>query len=283
MFGYTGAMAVAWQASLFGAEAPSFDATFAGIRRIQLDESAWVEHLPGWLRGADELMDLLVRVAPWKTSSRPMYDRIVDVPRLTAWYEWHGESPAGAPPIVEAMRAALSRRYDVQMSSCGCNLYRSGSDSVAWHGDRIRKEVVDPRVAIVSVGVPRKLLLRPVARPERPSEREAPRASLAFKLGDGDLFVMGGSSQRTWQHSVPKVAAAAPRMSITFRHGMRDQPEGYRSVMAERDPHQEPENSTVDDWHGQEVDRMKEQAEEALAEEGDETAAEARFNEQTKE
>ena len=266
-------MTVAWQASLFGADEPSFDPTFAGIRRIELDDSAWVEHLPCWLLGADEVMDLLVRVAPWKSSTRPMYDRIVDVPRLTAWYEWTGEDPSGAPPIVDAMRAALSRRYDVQMTSCGCNLYRSGSDSVAWHGDRIRQEVADPRVAIVSVGVPRRLLLRPVSG----------GSSIAFKLGGGDLFVMGGSSQRTWQHSVPKVASAAPRLSITFRHGMRDQPQGYRSVMAERDPHQEPENSTVDDWHGQKVGRLEHQAEQAMDEaDGDETKADATFNETTK-
>ena len=266
-------MAVAWQASLFGTEEPGFDATFAGITRIQLDDTAWVDHLPGWLHGADEVMDLLVRTAPWRSSTRPMYDRIVEVPRLTAWWEWQGEEPSGAPAIIDEMRHALSRRYDVQMTSCGCNLYRSGSDSVAWHGDRIHTEVVDPRVAIVSVGVPRKLLLRPVGG----------GTSIGFKLGGGDLFVMGGSSQRTWQHSVPKVASAAPRMSITFRHGMRDQPRGYRSVMAERDPHQEPENSTVSDWHGQEVDEMKRQADKAMDDaKGDETKAEERFNEATK-
>ncbi|HEX4904877.1 MAG TPA: alpha-ketoglutarate-dependent dioxygenase AlkB [Acidimicrobiales bacterium] len=207
-------MALAWQASLFGSDEPGIDESFTGMRRIELDDTAWVDLLPGWLRGPDEVMELLVRTAPWTTSTRPMYDRIVAVPRLTAWYAWDGEHQSDAPPIVETMRAALSWRYDVQFTSCGCNLYRDGHDSVAWHGDRIRKEVADPRVAIVSVGEPRKLLLRPVGG--GPSRR--------FALGHGDLFVMGGSSQRTWQHSVPKVASAAPRMSITFRHGMRDQP-----------------------------------------------------------
>jgi alkylated DNA repair dioxygenase AlkB len=202
-------MSLAWQASLFGTDEPSIDPTFAGATRVQLDATAWVDHLPGWLRGHDVVMDELVRTAPWKSSTRPMYDRIVAVPRLTAWFGWTGEYPAAAPPIVEAMRAALSRRYRVPFTSCGCNLYRDGHDSVAWHGDRIRNEVVDPRVAIVSVGQPRKLLMRPVGG----------GSSLAFKLGHGDLFVMGGSSQRTWQHSVPKSALAGPRLSITFRHG----------------------------------------------------------------
>jgi alkylated DNA repair dioxygenase AlkB len=207
-------MAVTWQASLFGTDEPGFDATFTGMRRIDLDATAWVDHLPGWLRGHDVVMDDLVRTAPWMASTRPMYDRIVAVPRLTAWFTWSGERPADAPPIVEAMRAALSRRYDVAFTSCGCNLYRDGRDSVAWHGDRIDKEVVDPRVAIVSVGEPRKLLLRPVTG----------GSSHAFKLGHGDLLVMGGSSQRTWQHAVPKSSIAGPRMSITFRHGLQDQP-----------------------------------------------------------
>ena len=219
-------MSLAWQATLFGADAPSVDAAFAGIERIPLDETAWVDHLPGWLRAPDDVMDLLVRTAPWTSGERPMYDRIVAIPRLTAWWRWHGGFPEYVPPIIERMRAVLSARYGVVFSSCGCNLYRDGQDSVAWHGDRISKQIVDPNVAIVSVGEPRKLLLRPLARPERPSEREGMRASRRFDLGHGDLLVMGGASQRTWQHSIPKVAAAGPRMSITFRHGMRGDPDG---------------------------------------------------------
>lgn len=222
---YTREVALAWQATLFGADEPSVDATFAGIERIVLDDTAWVDHLPGWLQAPDDVMDLLVQTAPWQSGERPMYDRIVAVPRLTAWWRWHDGFPDALPAIIETMRAALSARYHVVFSSCGCNLYRDGNDSVAWHGDRISKEIVDPNVAIVSVGEPRKLLLRPAARPERPSERE-PRASRRFDLGHGDLLVMGGASQRTWQHSIPKVASAGPRMSITFRHGLDGEPDG---------------------------------------------------------
>jgi alkylated DNA repair dioxygenase AlkB len=214
---YDDAVALAWQATLFGGgERPDVDGTFAGARRIDLDETAWVDHLPGWLSAPDDVMDLLVRTAPWHSGARPMYDRIVAIPRLTAWWRWHDGFPDGVPGVIETMRAALSRRYGVPFSSCGCNLYRDGSDSVAWHGDRISKAVVDPNVAIVSVGAPRTLLLRPLGG--GPSRR--------FRLGHGDLLVMGGSSQRTWQHSIPKVAAAGARMSITFRHGMRGDPDG---------------------------------------------------------
>ena len=111
-------------------------------------------------------------------------------------------------PVLGEIRSLLSNRYDEEFDSIGFNLYRDGNDSVAWHGDRHRHVVVDPVVAIVSVGEPRPLRLR--------SRGGGP--SLAWRLGDGDLFVMGGACQHDWEHTVPKVRHAGPRMSITFRH-----------------------------------------------------------------
>jgi alkylated DNA repair dioxygenase AlkB len=112
-------------------------------------------------------------------------------------------------PILREMQDALGVRYGRDFFSIGFNLYRDGRDSVAWHGDRIPKDVIDDAiVALVSVGEPRRFLVRPTSG----------GASLRFECGDGDLLVMGGSAQRTWQHSVPKVAAARPRISIAYRH-----------------------------------------------------------------
>jgi alkylated DNA repair dioxygenase AlkB len=111
-------------------------------------------------------------------------------------------------PALESARLALSERYGVEFDSIGLNLYRDGRDSVAWHGDRIPKEIVDPIVALVSLGHPRRFLLRP----------KGGGKSRSFDLGRGDLLVTGGSSQREWQHSVPKVATAGPRISVAFRH-----------------------------------------------------------------
>jgi alkylated DNA repair dioxygenase AlkB len=114
------------------------------------------------------------------------------------------------PAVLDQMRLFLSDHYGVHLDSAGLNLYRDGRDSVAWHGDRIDKKIDKPIVALVSVGAPRKFLLRP---------KEGGR-SRSFLLGRGDLLVTGGTTQRTWEHSVPKVATAAPRISIAFRHGM---------------------------------------------------------------
>ncbi|MCW2549255.1 MAG: putative alkylated repair protein [Mycobacterium sp.] len=132
-----------------------------------------------------------------------MYDAMVMEPRLvTGW-------PLGsAPAPVEALRSDLSRRYALTFDSVHVNLYRSGSDSVAWHGDTVRKVLLDPLVAIVSLGERRRFLLRP----------RGGRTARTFFLGGGDLLVMGGAAQHEWEHSVPKSVAAGPRMSVTFRH-----------------------------------------------------------------
>jgi alkylated DNA repair dioxygenase AlkB len=138
-----------------------------------------------------------------------MYDQTVQEPRLTApWSAASGEPLT--PPILEEIRLALSQRYEREFDSVGFNLYRDGRDSVAWHADHIRKEVEDPIVALVSFGEPRKFMLRP----------KDGGASRSFLLGRGDLLVTGGKTQRTWEHSVPKVAKAGPRISLAYRHDM---------------------------------------------------------------
>ena len=198
---------VEWQASLFGGDPPRPDPSFAALRRIELAGGAWLDHTPSWLAGHDTLMAALVDGAPWRQRTRHMYENVVDEPRLTAWWGAR-EGDLDLPGVVHECRELLSSRYGVQFDSVGCNLYRDGRDSVAWHGDNVRKTQTEPIVAIVSLGEPRKLLLRP----------RGGGSSLRFELGSGDLFVMGGTCQHTWEHCVPKVRSAGPRMSVTFRH-----------------------------------------------------------------
>jgi alkylated DNA repair dioxygenase AlkB len=198
---------VEWQASLFGSVEPEPDDRFSSCRRLELAHGAWIDHQPGWLAGADELFAELLAGAPWRQRSRPMYEQVVVEPRLTAWFGAK-ESDLVLPAAVVEMKALLSRRYDVRFDSVGCNLYRDGRDSVAWHGDTVRKTMAEPLVAIVSLGAPRPLLLRP----------RGGGTSIRHELGAGDLFVMGGTCQHTWEHCVPKVRRAGPRLSVTFRH-----------------------------------------------------------------
>jgi len=172
-------------------------------RRLVLEQGAWVEHVPSWVSGQDELMAELASTTAWREETRPMYDRIVTVPRLVAGLP--GDGPGH--PLLEEMRAVLSARYHTEFTRVSLGYYRTGSDSVAWHGDTIARELPEAMVATVSLGGPRRFMLRP---------RGGGR-SRAFSLGFGDLFVMGGTCQRTWQHGIPKVAQAAPRIAIMFR------------------------------------------------------------------
>jgi len=180
------------------------------VRRSQLDDTAWVDLRPGWIGGADELYAALRRDVPWHAERRQMYDSVVDVPRLQCFYG--AEDPLPHPALAEC-RDALSRYYDSELGepfvTAGLCLYRDGQDSVAWHGDRIgRSRDQDTMVAIVSVGAPSDLVLRP--RGGGPSVRLA--------AGHGDLLVMGGSCQRTWDHCVPKTTkVVGPRISVQFR------------------------------------------------------------------
>ncbi len=88
-------------------------------------------------------------------------------------------------------------------ATAGLCFYRDGRDSVAWHGDRTgRGDSHDTMVAIVSLGEPRPLLLRP---------RGGGGAAVRRPLGHGDLIVMGGSCQRTWDHAIPKTRGGRRR------------------------------------------------------------------------
>jgi alkylated DNA repair dioxygenase AlkB len=216
---------LSWQPSLLDAVAdtPAFDAHFTSARRIPLSADAWVDHVPAWLRGASALFAEIVDTAPWEQRRVHMYERMVDEPRLTAWYGKPLIDPS-LPAIVPEMAEALTRRYGRIFDAVGAALYRDGRDSVAWHGDRIPPDIVDPIVAIVSLGSSRTLRMR---------SKSAHADARSFTLGPGDLFVMGGTSQRTWEHSVPKVARAGPRCSLQFRHSSNDTETGDASTASD--------------------------------------------------
>jgi alkylated DNA repair dioxygenase AlkB len=181
-----------------------------GLNRHVLGAGAWFDLRRQWVTGSDSLFVKLDTSVPWRSERRWMYDRVVEVPRLLAHY---GEGVTLPDPVLEQASAALNDFYRGDeagpfVSATLC-LYRDGRDSVAWHGDRIgRGATENVLVAIVSFGAPRRLLLRP--RSGGPSR--------AVALGRGDLFVMGGTCQRTWDHAVPKTTRAdGARISVQFR------------------------------------------------------------------
>jgi alkylated DNA repair dioxygenase AlkB len=204
-------MGVQVQESLLDvAEEPVLGSLAGAVRRVPLSRGAWVDLRPGWLTGSGAVFARLAETVPWRAEKRPMYDRVVDVPRLLCFY---GEGEPLPDPLLAAALRALNAHYGAELGepfrTAGLCLYRDGRDSVAWHGDRYgRGSREDTMVAILSLGAPRAFGLRP--RSGGPARR--------YEIGHGDLLVMGGSCQRTWEHAVPKTAqAVGPRISVQFR------------------------------------------------------------------
>ena len=195
------------QPSLFGFDPPGFDPAFTGIERRYLGFGAWIDHQPGWARGHEALFATVVDAVGWEQHRRPMYDRMVDVPRLTGSLADDGGDRSGELALFGAMADALSTRYGTVFDRLGFALYRDGSDSVAWHGDQVARDLPEALVATVSLGEPRLFALRP----------KGGGRAVRYHLGHGDLVVMGGTCQRTWDHAVPKVARAGPRIAVMFR------------------------------------------------------------------
>ena len=204
-------MSVQVQESLLDVAGEPVLGSLAGsVRRVPLSCGAWVDVRPGWLAGSGEVFARLAEAVPWRAERRHMYDRVVDVPRLLCFY---GEDQALPDPVLTAALRALNAHYGAELGelfrTAGLCLYRDGRDSVAWHGDTTgRGSRQDTMVAILSLGAPRAFLLRP----------RGGGASRRYEIGHGDLLVMGGSCQRTWEHAVPKTAqAVGPRISVQFR------------------------------------------------------------------
>lgn len=191
------------QLTLLGGGEPGVDDD-AGVERVALDEHSWVEIARGWFRGADTLLARFEHEIHWNRGRRWMYERMVDDPRLSRWF------PAGEPAPHRSLttaKKALERRYHVRFGSVGLNYYRDGNDSVAWHADKELRELDDTLIAILTLGGPRPFLIRPKGKGK----------SRDFAPGSGDLLVMGGRCQLDWEHCVPKVRHAGPRISCSWR------------------------------------------------------------------
>jgi alkylated DNA repair dioxygenase AlkB len=185
------------------------DPALTAIRRHHLSPSAWIDRATGWVVGQQALFSELRDGLSWWTHERTMYDGNVWVPRLMA------SLPSdGLHPMLARMQGALTARYGEHFDRVSFALYRDGADSVAWHRDRGLRERADSVMALVSLGGPRPFCMRPHRRVGSASSR---RRSVMWSCGWGDLLVMGGSAHQDWEHGVPKVRHAEPRICVMFR------------------------------------------------------------------
>lgn len=183
---------------------PAIDVTFKTARRVDLDQSSWVEHVVGWFGPHESLMDELLRVAQWAQHERWMFNRMVTEPRLTATFPVLAETPVAA---LREIGAVLSQHYGVMYDGLWLNQYRDNRDSTSWHVDWPSCKQDQCIVPVLSLGATRRFLIKP----------RAGGRSISFEPQAGDLIVMGGRSQKDWLHAVPKqTKPAGLRLSVNF-------------------------------------------------------------------
>ena len=173
---------------------------------------------PGWLgQGeAGALFDALIETVPWSVHRLRLFGREIDSPRLSCWmgdegasYRYSGTRFTPHPwlPALAAVRARLDREFDAGFNSVLANLYRDGRDAMGWHADAERELGPEPVIASLSLGAPRRFVLRHRARGLRHE----------LVLEPGSLLLMRGRTQAHWQHALPRAKDAAPRINLTFR------------------------------------------------------------------
>lgn len=203
------------QRSLLDACEPGI--TSSATERTPLGSDSWVDVTRGFLAGADDLLFELIDAIDWRVGRRRMYDRELDDPRLSRWFRQCDGDPH---PLLAEARCEIERRHGHRFGGLGLNLYRDGSDSVAFHSDRELRDVTQSVVAIVVLGEQRPFLLRP----------KGGGASIDLSPGSGDLVVMGGRCQADFEHCVPKTARrVAPRVSASWRWSPGPTPTVHRS------------------------------------------------------
>lgn len=178
------------------------------IAALADDAEGGIVYRPDYVQPA--VADLWFRVlrdqTTWEAQRRPMYSRVVDVPRLVASFSLAASDlPA---PLAEAGER-LRRELDTPFNAVGLNYYRDGRDSVAPHNDKLDNLVPGQPIALLSLGAPRRMTIR---------AKQAPRRVQHIDLSPGSLLVMSHASQRYFDHGIPKTReVVGARISLAFR------------------------------------------------------------------
>lgn len=172
------------------------------------DAQGGIRYWPGFIEPelAQAWFTTLSEHAAWKSQTRPMYERMVEVPRLLASYRQEN-FPAELP--LHAMLTRIQSKVPAPFNGVGLNLYRDGADSVAMHSDKLHILQAPYPVALISLGEPRRMLIR---------AKTGNQPSITIDLEPGSLLCMSYDSQITHDHGIPKTKRAqGARISAVFR------------------------------------------------------------------
>ena len=153
----------------------------------------------------------------WEQVRVNVFNRMVDQPRLTAWYGDEGKTysysgtfltPIPWTETLANMRETVARVSGSMFNSVLANLYRDGNDGVGWHADNERELGTNPVIASVSLGATRRFDLK---------HRDTGEL-VRVDLPAGSLLVMSGETQHKWVHRIAKTKKmCGERINLTFR------------------------------------------------------------------
>ena len=170
---------------------------------------------------ADTLLECLRQSVTWEQKFYRYGGKQVPQPRLTAWYadqanmeySYSGITQTVLPWLPELLE--LKKKIEIvsgaEYNSVLLNFYRDGSDSVGFHSDDEKELGENPSIASISLGAIRTFELR---------EKYAivSDGGIDYELAHGSLLIMSGSTQKYWQHSIPKAyGLKESRINLTFR------------------------------------------------------------------
>ncbi|UAY53205.1 alpha-ketoglutarate-dependent dioxygenase AlkB family protein [Ferruginibacter albus] len=156
---------------------------------------------------SDNYYDVLLNNTKWSQNKRVMYDKIVNDPRLTAWF---GKKGFGWTVELLAIKDKVEVACGFRFDSVLLNYYRDGNDSVSWHSDKKSKSGVNHPIASVSFGETRPFWIR--------HKYKKDLKPMSIPLTHGSFLLMAGEMQDFWEHHIPKTSKIiAPRLNLTFR------------------------------------------------------------------
>jgi len=173
-------------------------------------------------REATRTLTTLWRELAWSQREIVLFGRVVMQPRLLAWYgdpdaryRYSGLllEPLPWHPLLQSLSLRIGEFSGSPFNSVLANAYRDGRDSMGWHSDDEKELGPRPVIASLSLGAPRRFLLRSKARPQGTTAR-----SIARVLEHGSLLLMKAGCQQRYQHTLPRTRREVGlRINLTFR------------------------------------------------------------------
>jgi alkylated DNA repair dioxygenase AlkB len=165
-----------------------------------------------------EIVKELEQNVAWKQEQIRMFGKMIDMPRLTAWYGDEGKiyqysglmnTPLPWSEKMLQLKNAIEQRTGTKYNSALFNYYRQGSDSMGWHSDNEPELGRNPTIASVSFGASRVFQFK---------HRAQKTPNISITLEHNSLLLMSAETQHHWLHQIPKTKKAIEsRINITFR------------------------------------------------------------------